>query len=341
MSGAGGRRVLITGGSGFIGTNLVEHYLASGAAVRSLDVRAPRHPGHRGVWSPVDILDADALVEEFRRFEPSLVFHAAAQTDLRGKSVNEYRTNTEGVGRIIEAVRVSPGVDKVIFFSSRMVCNIGYQPRSEDDYCPPNAYGESKVAGELMVREAGLAAPWLIVRPTSIWGPWFGVPYRTFFDMIAHGRFCHTANSAAIHKSFGFIGNTIYQLDNLASAPVELMNGKTMYLADYPPLEIGIWAELVRRELDASPIRRLPYPILHAAALLGDIAARIGYEPPLSSFRLANLLTPMVYDLEPLRQIVGDLPYSLEAGVAQTVRWMREIRDGVDANAPASEVREL
>ena len=36
-----------------------------------------------------------------------------------------------------------------------------------------------------------------------------------------------------------------------------------------------------------------------------------------------NLLTPMVHDLAPLEKIVGPLPYSMDAGVAETVKWLR------------------
>ena len=66
---------------------------------------------------------------------------------------------------------------------------IGYQPDSDTDYCPTTAYGASKALGEEAVRAAQLDVPWVIVRPTSIWGPWFDIPYRTFFDSIQHGRF--------------------------------------------------------------------------------------------------------------------------------------------------------
>jgi nucleoside-diphosphate-sugar epimerase len=54
-------RVLVTGGSGFIGTNIVEHYRSSGHEVTSLDVLPPQHPQHGTLWGKVDLLDRRGL----------------------------------------------------------------------------------------------------------------------------------------------------------------------------------------------------------------------------------------------------------------------------------------
>jgi hypothetical protein len=56
-----------------------------------------------------------------------------------------------------------------------------------------------------------------MVRPTSIWGPWFEIPYRTFFDATARGRYLHP-RGRKVRKSFGYVGNTVYQLDRLMFA---------------------------------------------------------------------------------------------------------------------------
>jgi hypothetical protein len=64
--------------------------------------------------------------------------------------------------------------------------------------------------------------------------------------------------------------------------------------------------------------------VLRPIAWLGDALKTLGWHnPPLTSFRLNNLLTPMVHDLEPLRAIVGELPYTMETGVSLTVDWLR------------------
>ena len=64
--------------------------------------------------------------------------------------------------------------------------------------------------------------------------------------------------------------------------------------------------------------------VLQGIARLGDAAKALGWQhPPLTSFRLANLITPMVYNLAPLQAIAGPLQFDLAEGVRQTVAWMR------------------
>ena len=76
------RRVLVTGGSGFVGTNAVEYYARQGVPVLSLDVRAPVSSAHHRYWQRVDILDSKALESAVRSFAPTDVVHLAARTDL-------------------------------------------------------------------------------------------------------------------------------------------------------------------------------------------------------------------------------------------------------------------
>jgi hypothetical protein len=67
------------------------------------------------------------------------------------------------------------------------------------------------------------------------------------------------------------------------------------------------------------------YGALKAAAVIGDVAKKAGMKnPPLTSFRLDNLTTPMVYDLNREERICGKLPYSLEEATERTVKWLRD-----------------
>ena len=321
---AGVERVLVTGGSGFIGTNLIDFYLELGSEVLSIDHSAPRKVEHERVWRQVDLLDREGLRDVIQAFEPTHVLHMGARTDLAGRRLVDYSANTAGVENLIGALAGLPSLGRVIFASSRMVCKIGYQPKDETDYCPPTVYGESKVESERLVRAGAANLPWIIVRPTSIWGPWFEVPYKDFFLSVARGHYFHVGQRR-VRKSFGFVGNSVYQFNRLLMAPVDIVAGKTLYLADYPPLEVGEWAELIRQELGARPLRSVPYSVLRVTALAGDALQRLGWERvPLTTFRLDNLLTEMVHDLQSLEEIVGPLPYTLANGTAETVGWLRE-----------------
>ena len=79
-------RVLVTVGSGFIGTNLVEKYIDLGHKVLNLDIASPRNSTHAKYWTQSYILNMPRLQEILSTFKPEIVFHMAARTDLDGAS---------------------------------------------------------------------------------------------------------------------------------------------------------------------------------------------------------------------------------------------------------------
>ena len=315
--------VLVTGGSGFIGTNLIERLVELGIEVINIDTGPPRNPTHRDFWRQADILDPLAILSVIQSARPTGVIHLAARTDLRGSSIREYATNTDGTRNLLAALGSLNTAPRLIVASTRMVCKIGYQPQADDDYCPPNLYGESKVECEQVTRASGYPGTWLIVRPTSIWGPWFDVPYRDFFLAVAKGRYRHPAGKR-IRKSFGYVENTVHQLLGLLAADREDIDGRLFYLADYEPIEVSDWAAQIQRVTGGPPIRPLPELALRAVALSGDLLKRAGLkEPPLTRSRLDNLLTEMIYDLRAIEELVPSLPVPVDVGVGRTAEWLR------------------
>jgi len=315
-------KILVTGGSGFIGTNLIEHYKSIGDKVFNIDVKQPRNIGHVDQWYKVDILDKDKLAIIVKEIEPNIVFHMAARTDLNGLNVDRYDVNTKGIENLISALNEINSLDFVVFASSMLVCRLGYKPSSEVDYCPNTPYGESKVIGEGLIRSSNTTFPWVIVRPTSIWGPWFGVPYRDFFDMIRKGFYVHP-KGVRVRRSYGFIYNSIFQLSRIADRLNDSLVGKTIYLADYQPVELKSWSENIQKSLKVREVKEAPMLLFKVAAKLGDTLKIFGYKnPPMSSFRLNNMLTPMVHDTTPLEKYCGAAPYSINEGVIVTCEWL-------------------
>ena len=191
-------RVLITGGSGFIGTNLVESLQADGVPLVNLDVAAPLKADHHRYWQQVDILSRDLLCQSFRRFarptsstwRPAPICTRASRWTATRPTSTESRTCCwPWAGRLVE---------RAILTSSMLVCRLGYIPQHDRDYTPPNLYGESKVLTERITREANLPLCWTIIRPTTIWGPWRTVnAQQPLLGAAAAGCTCTRRSPAA------------------------------------------------------------------------------------------------------------------------------------------------
>ena len=317
------QRILVTGGSGFIGTNVMQHWIDTGTEVRNLDSKPPLNPAHQPFWTQADIRDKDAYTAAVKDFQPDTLLHLAARADLNGATVADYDSNTIGVENTVTAAKEG-GVSRVLFASTQLVCTPGYQPKTDEDYCPPNPYGESKVIGEQIVRTtAGDAFTWALLRPTSIWGPWFNEPYRDFFLRVRRGGYVQ-ARGIKVAKSFGYVGNAVLQFAALAEAPAERLHRRVLYFADYEPVVVSQWADMIQREWGAAPIKEVPLGVLQVAAKVGDGLKRLGWKsPPLTSYRLRNLLTSSPQDMEPLRALCGPMPYTQEEGTRLTVEWLR------------------
>jgi nucleoside-diphosphate-sugar epimerase len=318
-------RSLVTGGSGFIGTNLVEHLLQCGDEVLTIDTKEPRDKRHTRYYKRVDVLDRERLSRTANDFSPDRVLHLAARTDLAEKrNLSGYAANTTGIENLIHALSSKPTVHRVIFVSSQLVCKNGYFPRTPDEYCPDTLYGSSKVISEQVIKQSSdLSYEWCIVRPTSIWGPWFDVPYKQFFISIARGWYFNPGRVEA-RKSYGFVGNVVFQLDKLLAAPSQQIHGRTFYLTDYDPITIRRWADTISRRMQAKRIHTLPSPLVRMAAWGGDALQAMGWSsPPLTSFRLRNMRCEThLVPVEPIREITGPLPYSMEQGVDMTIEWL-------------------
>jgi GlcNAc-P-P-Und epimerase len=314
-------KILITGGSGFIGTNCVSFFTTKAYEILNIDIKEPRNKEHLKFWKKGDICSLDDYLSLVQGFKPDLFLHLAARTDLNEeKELSGYNANIIGVENTIKVIQEVESIKRTVFASSRLVCKIGYVPLSNDDYCPPNLYGESKVVGEKIINQSQIKN-WTIVRPTSIWGPWFEEPYKIFFNIVKKRQF-FLSEKMNINKSFGFVGNTVYQLERILKDENGKLNKKTIYLCDYPPLNLVKWANLIREEFGVKKFYTIPILILAIIAKVGDILKMLKIHFPLTSFRLDNLLTEMVYDTKDIEDCVGSLPYSLYEGVRETVDWL-------------------
>ncbi|WP_372774350.1 NAD-dependent epimerase/dehydratase family protein [Mangrovibacterium sp.] len=318
------KKILITGSSGFIGSNLSNYYITQGAELLNLDSKEPISSGSIKHWKKVDLTDLNKLSRVISEFQPDYILHFAARTDLDGNTAEDYNANTLGTENLIKAAQGVKNLKRVIFTSSMLVCGPGHIPTHPLEYAPTTVYGESKVEMEKIIRRYTHHYSWAIVRPTSIWGPGFGVPYRNFFDMVINHSYFHIGDKAGT-KTYGYIGNLMYQVDSILNAPTEEINEQVFYLGDYEPTNIKIWADEIAKQLHYK-IKTIPYPIIKCAAFAGDFFKRIGIAFPMSSFRLKNMTTDNIVDLSNTQKIAPNLPFNKTEGIKQTLNWLKENR---------------
>jgi len=320
-------KILVTGGSGFIGTNYIELLLQDGKTeFINLDSKPPRNPAHNKFWRKCDILDTARLEKIIKDFKPTHVVHLAAKTGLDEKLLSDFAANIDAVENLVCILKETPSVEHAIFTSSLLVCKMGYVPKRDDEYKPTTLYGQSKVRGEQIVRQAkDLPYAWTIIRPISVWGPYAEEPYRNFFQSVARNWYFHIG-SGHYKRSMGYVENMAVQIHELLLAQGEKVNRKIFYLGDSPPIDLYEFANEAQSVLGAKKIRYLPLWLVKLMAKIGDILKAMGWKKfSLTSFRLNNIRTEYVFDLNPIMDITGPLPYDFKAGIKRTIDCMRKL----------------
>lgn len=313
-------KAIVTGGSGFIGTNLVSRLKELGADVLSLDILPPRNISNLSVHRYCDICDPSQLTDCFLEFKPDYVFHLAARTDLAGKSLEDYAVNMVGVQNVCDVVSSTESVRHAVFASSMLVCRVGYVPVDIDDVCPSTLYGESKVQGERIVRFRPGNTRCSIVRPTSIWGAWFSEPYKNFFDIVLAGKYIRIGQKSST-KTYGYVENAVNQILSIGFS--ERASAQYYYIGDEPPINVDDWALEIAGVAGLRSPRRAPMLFFRCLALVGDIFSLVGIKFPFSSFRLKNMTTDNVIDCGVAAKINSYPAVARSVGVQRTLAWLK------------------
>lgn len=315
-------RVLVTGGSGFIGTRTVDHLLRDGADVLNVDRAAPNKEEHRPHWRPCDILDVEPVLEAFADFAPTHVVHLAARVDTDSPRLNDYRVNTDGTANVLEAIDATPGIERVVVTSTQFVCTPGHPPTHDQEFNPHTAYGQSKVRTEQLTRAADLTPVWTIIRPTNVWGPWHPRYPSQFWRVLRDGRYVHPDSPEPVLRSYGYVGNVVYQIGEILTAPVEQVDRKVYYVGDRP-IELLDYVNGFSRAITGQNVRVVPRGVIRALALAGDLLTALGVAFPLQSSRFRSMTEDDPTPMEPTMEAFGEPPYSMEDGIRETTQWLR------------------
>jgi UDP-glucose 4-epimerase len=193
-------RILITGGAGCLGSNLIEHWLPQGHEVYVIDNFAT---GKREVLPPVPGLDVvegsiadEKLVQNcFERFHPTHVIHSAAAYKDPTDWAEDTATNVTGTIHVAKA-SLAAGVKRLVNFQTALC--YGRPSRVPISVLHPLApftsYGISKTAGESYLLQSGL--PIVSLRLANICGPRLAIgPIPTFYKRLKAGQGCFCSDT--------------------------------------------------------------------------------------------------------------------------------------------------
>lgn len=332
-------RPLITGASGFIGTNLMQAMIKVWPNAINMDIHKPMDPAQNRFHVHGDIMDASSTLAVFRKVRPTHVVHLAARCDCDETTTIEegYRANTVGTENVLKAVKDIGTVERLVITSTQFVFNKKAElPKGDTDYAPKTVYGQSKIITENLTREAGLSCCWTLIRPTNVWGPWHIRHTKQFFRILKAGLYFHPGGKPVM-RSYAYVGNVVDQILKILQVNPDKVNGRAIYVGD-APLDIYDWVNGFSMALMAKPARKVPRPVLGLVALAGDLiskATRRDFFITSSRFRSMTdaYLTPMQETFE----ILGPPPFALDDGIRETVRWLKEFEASglqIDGNRP-------
>lgn len=225
-------RALVTGGAGFIGSNLVDVLLARGDEVHVLDNLSGGTRENLAAAATLHELDIrdEALADLAEQIEPEVVFHLAAQADV-GTSVErpafDADVNVVGTVRVLEAARATDA--RVVFTSSGgAIYGECERPALEDDEPQPlSPYAASKFAGEeyLATWNRLYGAAHVSCRLANVYGlrqlPTLeGGVVAIFLDRLRDGRETEIFGDGNQTRDFVYVGDVVQALVAAAAAPV-------------------------------------------------------------------------------------------------------------------------
>jgi 3beta-hydroxy-Delta5-steroid dehydrogenase / steroid Delta-isomerase len=336
-------RILVTGGSGFVGANLVTTLLNRGYRVRSFD-RAPSplpaQPGLEVLRG--DICDTDTVAAAVDGIDT--VFHTAALIELLGGAsvTEEYRqrsfaVNVEGTKNLVHAAQAA-GVKRFVYTSSNSVV-MGGKPIAGGDETLPytdrfnDLYTETKVLAERFVLSQngidGLLT--CAVRPSGIWGCGDQTMFRKVFESVQAGHVKILVGRKAARLDNSYVHNLIHGFilaaENLE--PGGKAPGQAYFINDAEPINMFEFA----RPVVAACGHRLPRIRISGAAVRAAMSGwqrlhfRFGLpKPPLEPLAVERLYLDNYFSVAKATRDLGYRPlFTTKQAMAECLPYYTEL----------------
>lgn len=315
--------ILITGASGFIGTNLVELFEQKGYRFVNFDKAQATKEEQNKYWFRGDIMNPQDLAVAFEKYKPTIVIHLAARTDTLSDNLDDYKVNTEGTKNVVDEIKKNDYVKHALFAATQYVYKNKEVPFPihDDDYCPHTTYGVSKMMDEKYIRNANMKCKWTIFRPCNVWGPWHLRYPNELWKYLGKGLYVQPGHKPVI-RTYAYVKNLVKQLDAIMNASDELVNHKTYYLGD-KPIDSYIWLNALSNEITGKEVRRIPKFFFWCGAKVGDILMKLGINFPLYTVRYHNMIEDFYAPSDVTCQLFGSFETSYEVNCKETIDWLR------------------
>lgn len=321
---------LVTGGTGFIGSHLVEGLLARGVNVRCLVRSAARLRWLEG--RDVEIVEGDCLdrpVLDAAVRGVDHVFHVAGVL-WGGREEDFYQGNVQATRNVIEACSDScSDLTRFVLVSSQAAAGpgAGVSPRKESDPPTPiTPYGKSKLGAEQVVLEHKSRFSVVIVRPCAVYGP-RDTAFLAYFRIVGRGFLLEFGAGEDRIVSMCQVSDVVRGIMQAAYSD-SAATGSVYFLADPKPYS---WREVETIIETAMGIRakrlRIPSWLLSGFGLLGQGYGRAtGKSVMLNRSRVAELTARQWgCDTGKARCELGFAPVmNLDDGLRDVVRWYKK-----------------
>jgi 3beta-hydroxy-delta5-steroid dehydrogenase/steroid delta-isomerase len=336
-------RILVTGGSGFVGANLVTELLDRGYTVRSFDRVPSPLPDHAGLEVVTgDICDLDSVAGAVAGVDT--VFHTAAIIDLMGGAsvTEEYRqrsfaVNVGGTENLVRAAQ-SAGVQRFVYTASNSVVMGGQHINGGDETLPyterfNDLYTETKVIAEKFVLgENGVSGMLTCsIRPSGIWGRGDQTMFRKVFESVLAGHVKVLVGRKSTLLDNSYVHNLVHGFILAAQhlVPGGTAPGQAYFINDGEPINMFEFARPVIEACGRTlPRVRVPGRLVHAAMTAWQrLHFRFGIpEPLLEPLAVERLYLNNYFSIAKASRDLGYRPlYTTEQAIADCLPYYVEL----------------